>query len=389
MNKYRISIKGKNKETFLKFLISRKINLYDIVLTKEELKVTVEEKDYNKVLKYKGLHEVKILNSYGALKLKYILEKYKYLIYASIILIGIIIFLSNIVFKIEVMHQKEELKELIIEDLKEFGLKKYNLKISYNKKEEIKNKILEKEKDKIEWLEIDSIGTKYIVHVEERKIKEENIDNTKRDIIAKKEAMILEIKSKTGEIVKKKYDYVKKGETIISGTIKNKDKEVAKVKAEGEVFGEVWYNVDVTLPTNYHEETRTGKVKKGLSVRIANKRLSLFTSKNKSFETEDKVLLKSNLLPIKLVLEKKYELSIIDKKYTLKNSSEEALKIAEARLLKKLDPSSTIIYKKVLKKTINNSTIIVDVFFKVKEDITDYIAISDEIKEGEEDVENN
>lgn len=387
MNKYRISIKGKNKERFLKFLIARKINLYNIVLTKEELKITVSEEDYKKVLKYKGLHEIKILNTYGVLKIKYIKDKYKYIILSSILMILILIFLSNLILKVEVIHQNEDIRNLILEDLNKYGLKKYNLKINYKKKEEIKNKILEKEKDKIEWLEIDNIGTKYIVRVEERKIKEEKTDNTKRDIISKKEAMILEIKSSNGEIIKKKYDYVQKGETIISGTIKNKDKEVAKVKAEGKVYGEVWYNVNVTLPTHYHEETRIGKVKRSLSIRIAN--LNFPKTKDRSFETEDKVLLNNNLLPIKLVLEKSYKLKIIDKRFTINNSDKEALKIAENRLLKKLDKDSTILYKKVLKKTINNSTIIVDVFFKVKEDITDYSAISDEIKEGEENEEHN
>lgn len=382
MNKYRISIKGKNKERFLKFLIARKINLYNIVLTKEELKITVSEEDYKKVLKYKGLHEIKILNTYGVLKIKYIKDKYKYIILSSILMILILIFLSNLILKVEVIHQNEDIRNLILEDLNKYGLKKYNLKINYKKKEEIKNKILEKEKDKIEWLEIDNIGTKYIVRVEERKIKEEKTDNTKRDIISKKEAMILEIKSSNGEIIKKKYDYVQKGETIISGTIKNKDKEVAKVKAEGKVYGEVWYNVNVTLPTHYHEETRIGKVKRSLSIRIAN--LNFPKTKDRSFETEDKVLLNNNLLPIKLVLEKSYKLKIIDKRFTINNSDKEALKIAENRLLKKIDKDSTILYKKVLKKTINNSTIIVDVFFKVKEDITDYSAISGEIKEGEE-----
>ena len=389
MNKYRLSIKGKSKEQFLKFLISRKIKLYDIFLTKDELKITVEEDDYKKILKYKSSYKIDVINVFGVLKIKYLIQKYKYILIFFTLLIGIILFLSNIIFSIEVVHQKEEIKELIEEDLKQFGLKKYNLKISYDKKEEIKNKILEKEKDKIEWIEIDNIGTKYIIHVEERLIKEEKEDNTKRDIIAKKDAMILEIKSSTGEIVKKKYDYVTKGETIISGTIKNKDKEVSKVKAEGIVYGEVWYNVDVSLPINYHEERRVGKVKRGLSLRIADKNINIFFGKNKSYETEDIVLLKSKLLPIKLVLEKRYELKIIDKKYTIENSNEEALKIAEKTLKNKLDENSTILDKKVLKKTINNSTIVVDVFFKVKEDITDYVLINDEIKEGEDSEGNN
>lgn len=123
MNKYRISIKGKNKERFLKFLIARKINLYNIVLTKEELKITVSEEDYKKVLKYKGLHEIKILNTYGVLKIKYIKDKYKYIILSSILMILILIFLSNLTLKVEVIHQNEDIRNLILEDLNKYGLK--------------------------------------------------------------------------------------------------------------------------------------------------------------------------------------------------------------------------------------------------------------------------
>lgn len=388
MNKYRISISGKNKAQFLKFLISRKIKLFDIVMNKDELRITVLEDDFIKIMKYKTTYKIKIINRFGIPKFKYLIQKYKYLIISSIFIIFVIILLSNIIFSVEVVHQNEEVRDLVLKDLNYYGLKKYNFKISYEKKEYIKNKILEKEKDKLEWIEIDNIGTKYIVNVEERKIINSETDNLKRDIVAKKDAMILEIKSDNGEILKKKYDYVTRGDVIISGTIKNKDKEVAKVKASGKVYGEVWYNVDVSLPTIYHEEIRNGNVKRGFSLKIADKSYSLGKN-NKSYDAYDTILFEDKLLPFKFVFEKKYELNIIDKKYNLQNSSKEALKIAEETLLKKLDKESTILYKKVLKKTINNSTIVVDVFFKVKEDITDFVLIDDQIKEGEEDEGNN
>ncbi|MBR4619130.1 MAG: sporulation protein YqfD [Bacilli bacterium] len=390
MNRYRLSIKGKNPNSFLKMLVMKKVKLFNIVESEDEVKITVLEEDYRKIIEMKTSYRISIINHYGFLKLKHLIKKYKFILIFLLFTLFIIIFLSQLIFSIEVVHQKEEIRQLVLQDLKEFGLEKYKFRVSYEKKEEIRNKILEKEKDKLEWLEIDNIGTKYIVNVEERLTNQKNEDNYFRNIVAKKDSMIVKIEASAGEIIRKKYDYVKKGDVLISGTIMNRDREVAKVKADGKVLGEVWYKVGVSLPKRYHEEIRTGNTFKALTIRISNKRISLpIKDKNKSYETFDRVLLKSNFLPFKLVVEENYELKIIDKKFTTSNAEKEALKLAIKSLKTKLKDEDVILNKKVLKKTINNSTIIVDVFFKVQEDITDYVKISGELQEGEESENSN
>lgn len=380
-NKYRIKITGKDPKYFLRHLIVKKIKLYNIIEDHDGISLTVDEVDYAKILKMKTSYNIKIVNRFGVAKLRYLLLKYKYILFFLFLTLGLMIILSHFIFFIDVIHSKEEMRELVENDLKEFGISKYRFRVSYAKKEEIRNKILEKEKDKIEWLEIDRIGTRYIVNVEERLIKDNKVDNEVRDIVAKKDAMILNIEAETGEIVRKKYEYVRKGDTIVSGTIKNKEDEVSKVKAEGKVYGEVWYSVTVELPKKYYEEKKTGKTSKALTLRIANKKISVpFSKDNRSYISEDSPILENNLIPIKLVLETKHEIEIIDKEYNMDNSSSEAIKLATKKLEDRLDEQSMILSKKVLKKTLKNSKIIVEIFFKVRENITDYKKISKELK---------
>lgn len=380
-NRYRIKITGKDPKYFLRHLIVKKIKLYNIIEDHDGISLTVDEVDYAKILKMKTSYNIKIINRFGVAKLRYLLLKYKYILSFLFLTLGLMIILSHFIFFIDVIHSKEEIRELVENDLKEFGISKYRFRVSYAKKEEIRNKILEKEKDKIEWLEIDRIGTRYIVNVEERLIKDNKVDNEVRDIVAKKDAMILNIEAETGEIVRKKYEYVRKGDTIVSGTIKNKEDEVSKVKAEGKVYGEVWYSVTVELPKKYYEEKKTGKTSKALTLRIANKKISIpFSKDNKSYISEDSPILENNLIPIKLVLETKHEIEIIDKEYNMDNSSSEAIKLATKKLEDRLDEQSMILSKKVLKKTLKNSKIIVEIFFKVRENITDYKKISKELK---------
>ena len=63
----------------------------------------------------------------------------------------------------------------------------------------------------MKWLEIVDKGTTYEVNVEERKINNIKKDYKTQNIIAKKDCIILQIEATKREIVKKKYDYVKKG----------------------------------------------------------------------------------------------------------------------------------------------------------------------------------
>lgn len=372
MNKYKLQITGYSYKYFLNTLIRNKVELYYIHEENNKLTIIVNSEDYKRIKKIKSSCKIKVLNRYGLEKYKYLIYKYRYLLLFFILGLGLIIFLSNIIFSVEVIHPKEEIRELIYNQLNKYGLKKYHFVFTYEEKEKIKKKILSEEKTRIEWLEIDRIGTKYIINVEERKKKKVDNDVSPRDIIAKKDCMLLSINAQNGEIVKKKYDYVKKGDVIISGTIKNKEDEVSKIKARGQVFGEVWYKVRTEIPIHYYEENPTGKKKKVLTLRILNKNLSLEFKKYQNYSFHEVKIFENQLLPISLVFEEKKETKVIKKEYNINNIDEKALEIAESKFKKR-----NIILEKVLKKTLNDSKIIVDIFLKVKEDVTDYRKITD------------
>ena len=372
MNKYKLQITGYSLRYFLSTLIKEKVELYYIQEEKEKLIIIVDQDGYNKIKKMKTSCSIKILNRFGVEKCRYLIYKYRYLLLFFLIGLGLLIFLSNIIFSVEVVHTKEEIRSLISEDLRKYGLEKYHFVLSYDEKEKIKKKILLKEKERIEWLEIERIGTKYIVNVEERKKKINKQDNSPRDIIAKKDAMILNINASDGEIVKKKYDYVKKGDVIISGTIKNKDTEVSKIRADGQIIGEVWYKVQVEIPTNYYEEYETGKKKKVLTFKFLNQNISFELNHYKNYSFDEQKILENDLLPIKVVIEDKKETKVIQKSYNINNVDQKAIELAASKFKKR-----NIILEKVLKKSIKNSKIVVDVFLKTKEDITDYRKITD------------
>ena len=381
MFRIKLEISGHTTKYFLKKLIKLKIKLYDIKYQKNKLIIIVDKSDIDKIYGIKGRLKIRVLNRYGYSKLSYLIYKYRLLLFFFILSLFLLLTLSRIIFSVEIICDNDELKEIVRSDLEHFGIKKYHFVKSYSKKEEIKKKILESEKTNIEYIEIDRIGTKYKVLIDEKKMNKEKPDNTPRNIIAKTSAMILKIEAEEGEVKKKIYDYVEKGDIIISGTIMNKTREVKKVKAKGKILGEIWYNVEVEIPIKYKEETLTGSKKKVLTLMFLNKEYSLELKKYKNYSFNETKLFSNNILPIRLSILDKKESIVTINNYNINNVDKKAIELAKEKLKNK-----EIIYEKVLKKKLKRSTIVVDIFFKTKEDITDYEVITN--LELREDVEN-
>ena len=235
----------------IKKLIKYHIYFENIVYNNKSCYIYVDYYNYCKVLKYKKLFNIELVDTKGVNKYKYLLKKY-FLFFISVI-VGIVgvYFLSNVIFDVKIMTNKEDLYKLLSNELEYYGMSRYNFVKSFEEKEEIKKKILEEHKDKIEWLEFDRKGSVYYINVLERIINKEDDSSNYRHLVSKKNAIILEIKAEDGEIVKKINDYVNKGDIIVSGAIMKGEEVKNYVKAKGNVYGETWYNVSVELPINY------------------------------------------------------------------------------------------------------------------------------------------
>ena len=372
MNKIKIEIIGKNPDYFLKEIIKKNINIYDLEKNYKSIKLIINTDDFKTIKKIKTTYKIKVIEKYGVLKLYDYLKKYNLFLLFIIIGILINILLSNIIFKVEVIHPNKELVKIIYKDLNDLGLKKYHFKINKNK---VKEKLLGKEKNKIEWLEIENIGTKYIIRLEEKKLNKKEKVCRARHIISKKQAIIYSIESSSGEIIKKKNDYVEKGEILVSGFIHNKEKIVSKKCAIGKVYGETWYNVKVLVPNEVNKIKILDNKDYGINIKLFKKDINI----GNNFSTYKKYvynIIDSKIIPISISTSKYQEIKENKIIYSINNVDEIAISTAEKEIKKKLKKDEEVIDKKVLKKIKKNSKIEVDVFIKVKEDITDYLDIT-------------
>lgn len=384
MSFYDIKISGKDVQRFIYNLHKMHINILNIEKYEKEAIIKVSSEDYKKIKAIKTIYSVKIVKAYGLARIKQFIKKY--LLFLVMLSLGLFLFfgLTNLIFEVEVIHDNKNLRELVLNELRNEGISKYHFVVSYKEKEKIKENILKKHHDKIDWIEIERQGTKYEIKVEERKQIDSETDTNPCNVVAKKNGIIKKIVSSSGEIVAKKEQYVKKGDILISGTIHNKEDVVANIKANGTIYAETWYTVTVELPYHYHEENKTSNKQAILNLKFFSKTINLFrfnTYKNSNFITKYKF--KNNLLPISLSLLEENEIKVEDYIYTKDSATIVASNIAKNRLKEKLGNNIEILYEKNLKITEENSKIKIVMFYKVYEDITEYqnITLIDNLEE--------
>ena len=284
-SKISLNIKGKNINRFIKKLRTKKIEILNIkYINKNEADIIIYKKYYAEILKIKSIYEITELDVFGLIKIKRNLKISKHILIIISIFFIIFLIFTHIIFNIEVIHSNKDIRKLILTELEKEGIKKYSFKKSYNKLNQIKEKILNKYPDKIEWLEIENSGTKYTVRVEERTIVQKEEDNTPRNIIAKKDGVLKKVIAEKGDIVKDMNDYVKKGDLIINGELIFNEEVKGKVKAEGKAFAEVFDELTGVLGLVYNRRTETldSEIEALIEKRTE-------ARKNKDFKTADEI----------------------------------------------------------------------------------------------------
>ena len=366
----------------LKKLIKYKIYFKKVSYYDDYILVEVDYINYCNILKYKKIFDISLVTIKGINKYKYLLKKYTLFFISNLIGIVLIIFLSNVIFDVKIMTNDKEIYNLLKNELNYYKISPYNFIKSFSEKEEIKNKILNDNKNKLEWMEITRSGSVYIVNVERRVINNIEKDNVKRDVISSKNAFIKEIKASSGSIVKKINDYVNKGDIIVAGTITKGEEIKDYVKAEATIYGETWYNVRVSLPINYYDKVYTGESKKRFTINFFDKKIKLFDLKKyENEEIKENVLIESKILPFSFNYDTFYEIEETTDILTDDKVWDIAFNIAREKLLNTLKSDSKIISQKKLKLKVKDSTIEIDVFIKAYENITDYQNIEIKINE--------
>ena len=374
MNSYvNISIVGKNPKLFIKRYVLNQISFEDFKeVSHKHVTIKISYDDYLELLSKNKTYEIYINRKYGIVKYtSYIKENYTFVI--SLIIGFLFLFLiSNTILEIDVVHNNSNLRNLIYDELKDNNISCFHFVPSFKKRKKIINKIVSDNKDKIEWLEIERYGSKLTIKVTERKLNKEKEDDKPRHIVAKKDGVIMKIEASNGVILKKKNDYVSKGETIVSGDIIKDETVKGQVRAVGRVYAEVWYLVTIEYPLYYEEVIYLNDVKQNIIVSFMKREAPLRKNYATNYLEHKNVLIKEEIFPFSVRMEKQRKTKVKKEKLETKEAIKKATKLAENKISVNLKDDEYIISKKTLNFKQNKSKIEIGVFLKVYENITDF-----------------
>ncbi len=367
-HKVQIIVKGPFLNLFITNVYRFHINISHIEYIDKETLSCIISKNNLKVLKreFKD-YKIIIKKEEGIYRLKPFLIKNK--IFFTTILFGLVIFvfLKNVIIKVEVIHSDKQIREFVTDELEQRGIKRLTLKKSYKELQKIKQEILEKYPNKLEWIEIENIGMTYKIRIEQRIITDIPKSDDYCHIIASKSTILTKVNSTAGMNLKMPGDYVEKGDIIISGDITYNEELKNSLCAQGEAYGEVWYKASVKVPLNYQEKIKTGKSRINFMYETEKDKHTILKSRFDNKVVENKKLF--SLLGVTIYYQKEYEVKVENKKYTKEEALDRALELAAEKINLKLDEKEHIIAQKVLNNKLKDSTMYVDVFTSVEENI--------------------
>lgn len=365
-----VCVKAKCSDYYklVKKIESINVILYEIKYDENYLYIKVSRKDYDKLCKYIVSYKFEIIDNTGIKKLKDVIINNK--IFIICLIIGLVVFsvLKNMIFKINVIHENSEIREIIEDELDNYGIKILRFKKSYKNLYKIRKEILDKYPDKLDWMEFDLKGMVLNVRIEERIITDIKKENRVCNLVATSSGIITDINVSNGEVKVMINDYVRKGDILVSGVVTYNEEDKRYTCANGTIYATIFYSVNVSMPFKYSEYIETGKSKYNLVYETKGGKKSILRSQFKNHNSNLKPIL--SIFDFNLYLNKEKEVIKKEKNYTKEEALDMAINKALENVEKKLNEKDEIIDKKVLKKNINDSKMDIDVFVVVKKIIS-------------------
>ena len=341
------------------------IKVYEIKYIDKILYLKIERNDLKKLNKYLVSYKFRIKDELGLAKIKNIIRKNWIIFFSSIFGLALLIILQNMIIKINVVHENLAVRELIKDELDSYGIKVLHFKKNYAALDKIRQEILDKYPDQLDWMEFEVKGMVVNVKVEERIITNIKKDAKTCDLIATKNGVVSDIKVTDGEVNVMINDYVRKGDILVKGIVNYNEEDRRYTCAKGEIFATTWYTVSVSMPFDYDEYEKSGRRQFNIVYENGGIKKNILRSKYKYYQSNLKNILKFG--DFNLYVDTQEEVKKVQKKYSQEDVIEAGILKASENIEKKIGKNSKIIDKKVLKKKTNNSTMDIDVFVVVQE----------------------
>lgn len=384
-----IRIEGNYPEMFFQECAKRGITVWNI---KKINKDTCEGN-----IKLSDIHNVRVLIRRKHFKLRFVGRKgfpfifhrfisRRPLFVAIILSILLALFLSNVLWKIEITGVPKDIEEKIVKQLDQYGIHTGAWIFSLDQPNTIQQKLVE-DVPELLWVGVNLRGTTYYLEGVEKIVVKEEEKSGPRHLIASKKGVITNMYVAKGLPMVKVNDYVENGDLLVSGYIgedvESDDKEEEKKKenrkdlvaAEGDVIAKTWYEVNVSSPLVYNYEELTGKKEQKYYLQFGEFRLPIWGFGNPEFEKIHYETIENEINFLKWKLPIKFVNSILSEKVynegerTKKEAIETGIEQAKSELQIQLGPEAKIVSEKVLHQSMDRGKVELTLVFTVEENI--------------------
>jgi similar to stage IV sporulation protein len=383
-----VRVSGRGLERFINILTRNGLHIWnvkrhgtDTITFKMRLQDALRIRQYAR----KSECTISFLQRNGAPFLMRRLLKNSGFMIGAVTFLLLIFFLSNVIWGIEIKGAKPATEYQIRKELDKMGVKIGKVQFFVDNVEGIQRK-LTNNIGALTWVGVELKGTTYHLQVVEKNEPKKPEVLSPQNLIAKKKAIIVKMFIEEGQKAVDINDHVEPGQLLVSGAFGQEDNPEL-VAAKGEVWGETWYKSHVELPLVSNFQVYSGKEKQKHSLLFWNLKIPIWgfgKPEFKKYETEENVhkihFLKWEL-PISYIHTTMREREEITRTYTNKQAEDIALEMAKKEIKSHLDEDAIIKDEKILHKVNENGKVILDIHFKIIENIAVGQPISKETPE--------
>ncbi|AIM15650.1 MULTISPECIES: sporulation protein YqfD [Neobacillus] len=384
-----VKITGKGIERFINVLTRNEIIIWNVKRHGTETITFQMKLEDAKNIRYFARHtdcQITFLKRNGVPFLFRRLLKNSGFLAGAVIFLLIIFLLSNVIWGIEIKGAKPDTEYQIRKELDRMGVKIGKLQFFVKNVEGIQRE-LTNNVGNLTWVGVELKGTTYHLQVVEKNEPEKQKELSPQNLVAKKKAIIVKTFVEEGKKVVDIHDYVQKGQLLVSGEIGQDGENVKLVPAKGKVWGETWYKSHVEQPLDTKFIVLNGNEKRKHSLAFGKFELPIWGFKApeyKQFETE-KTIYKLHflkwVLPVSYIQTTIRESEDIIRSYTKEQAEQIALERAKKEIKSQLDEDAMFKDEKILHKEVKNGKVILDIHFKMIENIAVEQPISKETRE--------
>ena len=184
---------------------------------------------------------------------------------------------SFFIWDFEVSGSETVPAEKILRVLEKQGLRRGSFAYSF-RPQDICNRALP-ELPELAWLTVNVRGCRAYVSVRDRVPKPELADDrTPTNVVAKRDALVTEVRAYDGRAMVRKGGTVTAGQLLISGAVQTEGPERPNVPSRllagrGQVRGRTWYELSIRVPLQYEEKRYTDDEKHSYALLLGERRV--------------------------------------------------------------------------------------------------------------------